>query len=726
MNVEKLINTKSKSTLFLGHGYVSQFLSAHNNPENLSITASINATKDKFFKTPSSVKTINFLHIDEKILDLHDNFVISIPPLYALKTDAVIENFHQYFLNRKAPYTLIYLSATSVYGDHDGKKVQENSPLKAQSVNGIARIACEKRYQELQQNNAANIIILRLAAIYGDKRNTLVSIQNQAITSNKNTNRVISRTHVLDITNIITRIIVSNDIQNRVFNVADDNPCSSKVLNDYICEKLLQVAPLPVINEAKEVRHDSFALDNKIVDNTALKKTLDYAFVFPSYKEGFSDIFKGLNSPKHNVNNNPNSMKIAIIGSGISGLSCAWLLNQKHDITVFEKNNYIGGHSNTASISYDNEQIAVDTGFIVFNFKTYPNLKGFFELLEVPIEKSNMSFGIKDLDTGFEYSGNDLAGVFAQKKNLLNLKFLKMLKDIVTFNKKAIQLVEKGSFTEGQSLGSFVDSLQLGSYFKNYYLFPMAGAIWSCPLALIKDYPAKTFLQFFYNHGLLTVTNQPQWYTVKGGSKEYVKKMTHSFKDKIKLGCHIVKSQQSGDKIILEDAAGNQYTFDHVIFASHGDQTYHIIADKTEAEASILSNITYSQNTAVLHKSSDQMPVNKSAWASWVYLSSQKENKVSLSYWMNNLQHTNPSKPLFVTLNPIAPIPKEDIFGTYHYEHPIFDDKAVAAQQRLHHIQGKRNMWFCGAWTKYGFHEDGLNSALEVVKHFGVNIPWKK
>jgi uncharacterized protein len=419
-------------------------------------------------------------------------------------------------------------------------------------------------------------------------------------------------------------------------------------------------------------------------------------------------------------------MKIAIIGSGISGLSCAWLLGKKHDVTLFEKNNYLGGHSNTASINYNGKEIAVDTGFIVFNFKTYPNLKAFFETLGVEICKSNMSFGIKDLDNGFEYSGNNLAGLFAQKKNLFNFKFLKMLKDIVKFNKRAIALIESREDLENKSLENFINDLKLGDYFKNYYLFPMAGAIWSCPLELIKNYPAKTFLQFFYNHGLLTITNQPQWYSVKGGSKEYVKKMSEGFKDKIRLNSNIIKSEKLGEKIILTDDKGENFEFDHVIFASHADQTNAIISDKTKDEEDILSKVKYSKNTAILHKDKNQMPKNNKAWASWIYLSKQKENKVSLSYWMNNLQNIDHSHPLFVTLNPIEAINEKDVFGKYEYEHPIFDDGAVKAQENLDKIQGKRNIWFCGAWTKYGFHEDGLNSAIKIAEHFGVEAPWKK
>jgi predicted NAD/FAD-binding protein len=413
-------------------------------------------------------------------------------------------------------------------------------------------------------------------------------------------------------------------------------------------------------------------------------------------------------------------MKVAIIGSGISGLAAGYFLHKKYDITIFEKNDYIGGHSNTANINFDRKKIAIDTGFIVFNFRTYPNLKNLFEKLEVSIEKSNMSFGIRDFDQNFEYSGNDLSGLFAQKSNIFKPKFLKMLLDIIKFNKEATKLVKNDQISNEITLDKFISDLKLGEYFKNYYLFPMAGAIWSCPLELIKNYPAKTFLQFFYNHGLLTIFNQPQWYTIKGGSQEYVKKLTNDFKDKIKLNCQIIKSKQKSNKIILTDKNNQEYEFDKVIFSSHSDQTYNIIKDKTKEEKEILSKIKYSKNTAILHKNKNQMPQNKKAWASWVYLSSKKQNQVSLTYWMNNLQNLGTNKPIFVTLNPFKKIPKKDIIAKYIYEHPIFNLEAVEAAKKINTIQGQRNMYFCGAWTKYGFHEDGLNSAINIMKYFDI------
>jgi len=416
-------------------------------------------------------------------------------------------------------------------------------------------------------------------------------------------------------------------------------------------------------------------------------------------------------------------LKIAIVGSGISGLSAAWLLNGNHDVTIFEKNNYLGGHSNTATINYDGTKINVDTGFIVFNHQTYPNLKAFFELLGVDTEKSDMSFGVRAAD-GLEYSGTNLAGLFVQKSNLLKPKFWRMLADIVKFNKKAIALVEADKINETQTLGEFINKLRLGQYFRHYYLLPMAAAIWSCPVSIMENYPAKTFLRFFYNHGLLTVINQPQWYTVSGGSKEYVKKMTASFAKKIKVGCKIVSARNFGKKIILEDEEGRGYEFDHVIFASHADQTCQIIKDKTLEEEKILGQVKYSKNLAILHRDLSQMPENKKAWASWVYLLGKGEEQVSLTYWMNNLQNISEKYPLFVTLNPGQKIPDQKIFGRYQYEHPIFDATAIKAQKELEKIQGQRNMWFCGAWSGYGFHEDGLKSAMKVASNFNIKAPW--
>lgn len=419
-------------------------------------------------------------------------------------------------------------------------------------------------------------------------------------------------------------------------------------------------------------------------------------------------------------------MKIAIIGSGITGLSLNYLLDKKYDVTLFEESNYLGGHANTATIKYNDKNIAVDTGFIVFNFSTYPNLKAFFELLKVKISKSNMSFGIRNFDNNLEYSGNNLAGVFAQKQNLLKPKFYKMLFDIVRFNQRAVKFIESEHKNTNLTLAKLLEEWKLGTYFKEYYLLPMAAAIWSCPLELMKDYPAKTFLQFFYNHGLLTVTKQPQWYSVKGGSKEYVTKIVQSLKNKPKLNCKVIEVHKNHEKVEVTTEDKKTQQFDHVIFANHPDQILKILAEPTSSEKHILQKIKYSKNTAILHKDCNQMPKKRKAWASWVYLASKKSQKVALTYWMNNLQNISAKYPLFVTLNPFTEISKNHIFGTYQYEHPIFNQEAITAQNKLKQIQGERNIWFCGAWTKYGFHEDGLNSAMEIADKFKVKAPWLK
>lgn len=286
---------KSHNILFLGYGYVAQYFCKSYHLDGFDLGASINNSKEKHFKTPNNIKTISFAEINSSVLDNYSSFVISIPPFYQLRTDAIIDKFHNYFLKRKTTYKLIYLSATSVYGDHDGKKVYEDSELKAESINGLARIKCEDRYRELQKNELANIIILRLAGIYGDKRNSILSIRSKDITQNKSSSRMISRTHVVDITAIIREIILSSKIKNQIFNISDNNPSPTSEVNDYICKELLSVEMLPTNNDLKESRHYSFALDNKVVDNSKLKKILNYDLIFPSYKEGLQQIAKNLN-----------------------------------------------------------------------------------------------------------------------------------------------------------------------------------------------------------------------------------------------------------------------------------------------------------------------------------------------------------------------------------------------------------------------------------------------
>ena len=422
-------------------------------------------------------------------------------------------------------------------------------------------------------------------------------------------------------------------------------------------------------------------------------------------------------------------LRIAIVVSGISGLVCAYFLNKNYDIKFYEKNDYIGGHSNTVDVNYEGKKIAVDTGFIVFNHQTYPNLKAFFELLNVDYEPSNMSFAVKIGDSKIEYAGTNLNAVFAQRKNILNPRFIKMLLDILRFNKLAQNLLNQ-EFNPDYSMMNFLQDLKVGKYFRDYYLLPMASAIWSTPLDKIYDYPASSFVRFFKNHGLLTVSDQPQWLTVSKGSRQYVKKVCADFNDKISLNDEVKNIYQNSDKKWVIESHKSTEIFDKIVIASHADQALKILKNPTKQQQEILSSFSYQKNLAVLHKDSAVMPKAKNAWASWVYShnSSAKNlaiNNLSVSYWMNNLQNIDHSYPLFVTLNPNIEIDAKNIFAKFEYEHPIFDAKAVKAQARIDEIQGQDDIYFCGAYQSFGFHEDGISSALRVLNKMQIKAPWQ-
>ncbi len=414
-------------------------------------------------------------------------------------------------------------------------------------------------------------------------------------------------------------------------------------------------------------------------------------------------------------------MKTAIIGTGISGLGAAYLLAPHHDITVYEKNAYLGGHSRTIDIPTGETQTPVDTGFIVFNNWNYPNLMGLFKELDVPYQESDMSFGAS-IDNGWLEYGSD--GMFAQKRNWVRLAYYSMLVDILRFNKQALAYIER---YDDISLQDCLNQLKMGEWFRHYYLLAMGAAIWSCPIDAIMNFPARTFLQFFKNHGLLSINNRPQWYTVTGGSREYVARLAAPLKDKIKLNCGVKKVTTRDHQKIVEDSNGNIEIFDQVILACHADQALKIIDDPTAAESSVLGSFDYQDNHIIVHSDSSFMPQKKKCWASWVYLSDgKKDNKpsVSLSYWMNNLQGLNPDYPVFITLNPSRRPQQDLIIDEHQFSHPVFDLKAIKAQEKIESIQGKNGLWFCGAYQRYGFHEDGLLSAVNVAKAMGAGIPW--
>lgn len=407
-------------------------------------------------------------------------------------------------------------------------------------------------------------------------------------------------------------------------------------------------------------------------------------------------------------------MRVAVIGLGISGLGAAYILkNNGHEVTCFEKNEYIGGHSRTIEV----QGVAVDTGFIVFNYRNYPHLTGLFKFLKVPVEKSDMSFAASIDGSSIEYGTQTLGSIFAQKKNLFRPKFIGMLRDIVKFNKQAINYL-----SSDLTLGQLLEEMKLGEWFKKYYILAIGGAIWSTPVNGMLDFPARSFIRFFANHGLLTVNDQPQWYTVTGGSREYVKRLSEGLD--IRTNNPVQKVERRDGKVYVDGAE-----FDHVIFGCHSDQALKMIADPTSLEREIIGSFKYQKNDIVVHSDESFMPKNKACWASWVYKIDGKEDaaqSISLSYWMNRLQNLRTEKPIIVTLNPTRQPDPATVHDRHVFEHPVFDEGAISSQPRIDEVQGKQNTWFCGAYQRYGFHEDGLSSAVELCRKLGATIPWEK
>jgi predicted NAD/FAD-binding protein len=416
-------------------------------------------------------------------------------------------------------------------------------------------------------------------------------------------------------------------------------------------------------------------------------------------------------------------MKIAIIGSGISGLGSAYALHHAgHDIKLYEKNDRLGGHSRTITIKDKNKgNIPVDTGFIVFNYRNYPHLTALFEHLNVAVEKSDMSFGVDIKDGWLQYSSKN---VFRRVQNIFRLHYWKMLFDVMKFNKNAHRYLDSD---ENVTIRQCLDELKMGKWFQDYYLQAMGAAIWSCPIKKIEQFPAKTFIRFFENHGLLTVNNQPQWYTVTGGSCEYIKKIAESFKNKIEFSLPVIKVTKKEDQVVVK-TENSEEIFDHVIFACHANQALEIIGNPTQAQRRVLEKFSYQNNKIVVHRDINFMPSDRSCWASWVYLTkNQKDTNdtVSLSYWMNNLQTLKTDDDIIITLNPEKMPSQNLIDDIYYFEHPIFDAAATSAQKEIDTIQGPNNIWFVGAYQRYGFHEDGLLSAVNVLEKMGVTPPWK-
>jgi uncharacterized protein len=427
----------------------------------------------------------------------------------------------------------------------------------------------------------------------------------------------------------------------------------------------------------------------------------------------------------HDKPPNHTRLRIAVVGTGISGLSAAWLLSKRHTVTIYEQSDRPGGHSNTISVQRDGATIPVDTGFIVFNRVTYPNLAALFDYLSIPTEPSDMSFAAS-LDCGrFEYLGGRLAGLFAQKRNLLRPRFWRMLTDIRKFYRDAVLHSQAPGF-ERLTLGEYLDRSGYSQGFRNDYLFPMASAIWSCSAADIASYPALAFIRFQANHGLLRISGRPRWETVKGGSISYVRRLLDQTPCRIKLDTAAVSVARTVDLVTIQDSRGTEEQFDHVVMATHADQALAALSDPTPAEVQLLGAFRYQRNHAVLHSDPRFMPKNRNAWASWNYLSGKKGEHASFTYWMNRLQNIAGPTPFFVTLNPTQSPDPQMIYHSESYEHPLFDTAAIAAQSRLWELQAKHRTWYCGAYFGSGFHEDGLQTGLAVAEDLGgLRRPWR-
>ncbi|SIO38883.1 NAD(P)/FAD-dependent oxidoreductase [Salinivibrio sp. ES.052] len=415
-------------------------------------------------------------------------------------------------------------------------------------------------------------------------------------------------------------------------------------------------------------------------------------------------------------------MKIAIIGSGIAGLTCAHYLNKKHDITLFEANDYLGGHTATVDVEVESGQYAIDTGFIVFNDRTYPNYERLLEEIGVTRQPSQMSFSVRNDANGLEYNGHSLSSLFAQKRNVLNVRFYRFLAEIMRFNRLAREAYvasHEASKASMDTLGDFLNQHKFSDYFCQNYILPMGAAIWSSTLSDMRGFPLAFFLRFFQNHGLLDVTNRPQWFVIPGGSREYVKKLIPAFENRIHLSTPVKSVRRDPDSVSVVTENG-EHIFDHVIFACHSDQALAMLQTPSDAERQILGAIPYQDNDVVLHTDTSLLPKRQGAWASWNYhlpLSDKIDtDPAALTYNMNILQSIQAPETFCVTLNQTHRIDPSKILRRFVYAHPVFNTESVAAQQKRHQINGQHRSWFCGAYWYNGFHEDGVRSALDVVE----------
>jgi len=420
---------------------------------------------------------------------------------------------------------------------------------------------------------------------------------------------------------------------------------------------------------------------------------------------------------------NLQSRRIAVVGSGVAGLGAAWLLSQRHHVTVYEQARYLGGHSNTVEVPGGESSIPVDTGFIVYNPPNYPNLTQLFAHLGVPTAPSDMSFAVSLRDGALEYAGTNLAGLFAQPGNLLNRRFWRMLSDIRRFYRDS-RAHRAEAARDSLTLGQLLARHGYSRAFRDDHLLPMAGAIWSATADQMLDYPARTFLDFCANHGLVQFSDRPAWRTVVGGSREYVRRLVSGISGGVHIGAPVVSVERLYDEVEIRLEDGRTDRFDHVVIGAHADQALTLLVAPSADEQRLLGAFRYSQNRAVLHEDASFMPRRKAAWASWNHLG-EVGAKPTVTYWMNRLQPLQVRRPLFVTLNPGHEPRASSVHRELEYSHPLFDSDALAAQSELWRLQGQRNIWFCGSYFGYGFHEDALESGLWVAEALGgVRRPW--
>ncbi|MDK1396066.1 MULTISPECIES: NAD(P)/FAD-dependent oxidoreductase [Pseudomonas] len=415
-------------------------------------------------------------------------------------------------------------------------------------------------------------------------------------------------------------------------------------------------------------------------------------------------------------------MKIAIIGSGIAGLTCAYVLNRRHDIRVFEAGSWIGGHTHTVEVSHNGETQSVDTGFIVFNDWTYPNFIRLLGQIGVKFKPTEMSFSVCDPASGLEYNGNNLNSLFAQRRNLLSPGFWGMLRDILRFNKAALLDLQQQRIAADTTLGDYLKNQGYGERFIQHYIVPMGSAIWSMSRVQMLGFPLQFFVRFFKNHGLLSVNNRPQWCVIEGGSSRYIEPLTASFRQHIRLDCPVQRVERDETGVLIHSAAGSE-RFDKVVFACHSDEALQLLASPSRAEREILQALPYADNDVVLHTDTRLLPRRRLAWASWNYrLDASGDKAAAVTYDMNILQGLKSDTTFCVSLNQTAVIDPTQILARFTYAHPQYSLEAVAAQARWSELQGAQHSFYCGAYWANGFHEDGVVSALRVAQAFGEQL----